>query len=901
MAAAAPPLPDLSGIDPAEVRNLNRELANFATKIRDIRPPLRMMGGFFGRQTAMLREQAERAIFLSKLSEDVSVRNLATSMEEALAPTLSFMERSAFRARQAIMKELTRKTDAEKQRQAIEDSIIEAQKEQILLKKRLSGDESEAAKQMIENSQKLVDSLMAQKETLLKQAPISDRQQEKYRRMLGEFQRAFSDSQREMIQARLDGMISGEEKVLKVMEDRVAKELELAQAQEEALKSLSDIERPIKERELKSKRDTIKLMKQEAKLLKDGIAARKKGIKDTTGEYKKGMRGFLGEVLGKSFKTGLFGALKGEGFGDIAGVAFNAIVDRSGILSKKMPKALGGASLAATFYGGESEEARREQARASARIDAMTEGAAGIERITQTESIGGPTDATESLIEAMPDSFSRGMDESELSEAALEEGSIFTHDIHLEKILADIGKALIKKWEDKGIGMGESKLSSGGKEGMNLKGSGKGIAAMLVGIATGVKRFASRDVLKGALGILSVGTSLAPFATALVALAAVPVTSLLAAIGAVGAVALGAILFGKFQGQITQGAIAIAAVGAAMIPAAFAFSLLGSVDAGSIWNAVGALAALSAIAIGLGLIAMTGVGAVGVAAGAGLLALIGVAFIPFAFGLSMLSKVDASTLEKLGPALLGLIVPIGLLAVLSPFIPMVSMGLVGLAGGVFALGLAMMIYDAKVLEAFGAFLQVFASTAPLLLLAGMSMFVIAGGLLAMGAAITATNAILGAGEIIGGIAKWLGFDPGPGIVGVINTLASQAPALMTTANALSAIADAMERIGSALNSFANGEVAMQTVDALVSLDATQLQTLQDVSIAMEKVSTANDQLKSERTEAQMMAAGGEMLSPTVVNNSSVGTNNMLFPPSGGRNPDPSIMFSRERYYSMIYR
>lgn len=902
------PLPTLDSLDPDQVRRLNRELAQFVSTIPKMRPPLRMMGGFFGRMSANLRKEAEQAIFLSRVSRDESVRRLADDMEQALIPTLSFMERSAYHTRQAIKVELQKRTESEQKLYNLEEAIAATKQKSI----------SATAEEKI-----LLDVVVKEQERqrsqILSGMTISDRQHSKYKQLLREFEDAFSDSQREMIQARLDGMISGEEKVLKIVQDRLSSEEAEYTKQSEMLMGLSEEERPIKERELKNKKQTIKLMREEAKLLKAGIAARKKGMQETTKEYKKGLKGFVGEVIGKSFKTGLFGALKGEGFGDLFGVALNTMIDRSGILSKTLPKMLGGAKLANFFYGGESEEARKQQQFATDEISAMREGAAGIQRIVEAESTGElppvpvegeegeETPSVEDLLDELSDGMAEGIDDSELSRSATEPGSIYTHDIHLEKILADIGKALTKDWggvgskEEKALAAPSTTPEKGGM-GSKLGGAAKGgIVGLLSGIASGVKKFASKDVLKGALGMLSVGAALAPFVIALVALAAVPIAGLLAAIGALGMVALGAIVFGKFESSILKGALAIAAIGAALIPAAFAFSMLGSIDTATIWNAVGALAALSAVAIGLGAIAMSGFGAAALGAGAVMLALIGAAFIPFAYGLSLLSKVDPALLNELGPALLGLMPAIGLLALFAPLLPIAALGLISLSGGLFALGLAMMIYDAKVLEAFSAFIQVFAMTAPMLALAGVAMFLIAGGLLAMGAAIGTVNTILAAGQAIGGIAKWLGFDPGPGIMGVINTLANQAPALMTTANALSAIADALERIGSAMNSFANGEMAMQTVDALVSLDATQLQTLQDVSLAMEKVSNANDQLKSQRTEAQMMAASTEGGSATIVNNSSVGTNNVMFPPSGGRNPDPSIMFSRERYYSMIYR
>ena len=100
-------------------------------------------------------------------------------------------------------------------------------------------------------------------------------------------------------------------------------------------------------------------------------------------------------------------------------------------------------------------------------------------------------------------------------------------------------------------------------------------------------------------------------------------------------------------------------------------------------------------------------------------------------------------------------------------------------------------------------------------------------------------------------------------------------------------------------------MALETIDTLVSMDATKIQTLQDVSLALERVTNANQQLKGENQAQQMGAAVGAGAVPggnaAMVNTTNIGSTNMVISPPSGRNTDPSIMFSGERYYSMIYR
>ena len=81
-----------------------------------------------------------------------------------------------------------------------------------------------------------------------------------------------------------------------------------------------------------------------------------------------------------------------------------------------------------------------------------------------------------------------------------------------------------------------------------------------------------------------------------------------------------------------------------------------------------------------------------------------------------------------------------------------------------------------------------------------------------------------------------------------------------------------------------------------------MQTLHDVSMAMDKISSANKQLTGENQAGQLGAAAGSGAGMAIVsNNSSSSNSTAIIGSPTGRSTDPSILFSSERYYSMIYR
>ena len=540
-----------------------------------------------------------------------------------------------------------------------------------------------------------------------------------------------------------------------------------------------------------------------------------------------------------------------------------------------------------------------------------------------------------------------------------EETALYTKDIQADKWLEDIYNFL-KDGNGKKVdeGSSESKDGQGGKEGAAPGGMGKkkgGIGGFLSSLAEGIKSFGDMKVIRGALGLAAVGVSMIPFAIGMGILGQIPFSGILSGLVAIAGLAAILIVVSKFEGDILMGALALAAVGLAMMPLAYSMQMMSGIDLSTIGVALAAVTGLALVAGVIGAIALTGVGAAAIAAGAALIAVIGLAMMPLAIGLQMMSAADPGKLSALAGSLMALVPPIALFSLISPMMALAGLGMIGfgaglalmsladpkvlselakslmdlvlplgifgflaelmvLAGiGLGAIGLGMIplalvtnMINEKGMDAIVGFVNALAAAGPMLIIAALGILATGAALLVLTSAIAASNTLLAAGNILGDIASYLGFDPGPGILGVITTLASQSAQLLQTATALLTIADAVEKVGAAFGALsANPEIALETISTLVSMDATKIQNLQDVSLAMERVTTANQQLRGEnqamRTGAAIGEAGGMGGNASIVNATTVGNTNMIVSPPGGRNSDPSILFSGERYYSMLYR
>jgi hypothetical protein len=112
-----------------------------------------------------------------------------------------------------------------------------------------------------------------------------------------------------------------------------------------------------------------------------------------------------------------------------------------------------------------------------------------------------------------------------------------------------------------------------------------------------------------------------------------------------------AYVLGKAQGEMIKGAIAVAILGVALIPFAFAMSLIAGLDIGSVIAAAAGLVIFSAAVFGLGALMSTGVGAF--IFGAGLIALAGLGLSMMVLGAGLL--VAGAGFEKIGGSMGGML------------------------------------------------------------------------------------------------------------------------------------------------------------------------------------------------------------------------------------------------------
>ena len=487
-------------------------------------------------------------------------------------------------------------------------------------------------------------------------------------------------------------------------------------------------------------------------------------------------------------------------------------------------------------------------------------------------------------------------------------------------------------------------------------GGGKGFGGFLTSLAQGVKSFGKGGILKGALGLAAVGAAVIPFAFGMKMLADSPIAGLLAATLAIVAVGTTAIFIGKFASEVLKGALILALLGVALIPMGFAFSMLGNINVGSIFAAIVAIAAIGVFAFALGLLVSGPQGAI-LLVGIAMLALLGIALIPLAVSLMLIGMVDGSNLIMLGLGLLAIVPGLVLLAMISPLLPLVGIGL-GLIGlgmipfgigmmlismvdpsnlfalslgllallptivlfgflspfialGAYALGLlglamiplgiAIGMLNPDSVASLNSLFSTLASVAPFLLLAAMGITAVGMSLIFFGVAVGIATAVLAATAIASAIGAFFGLGK-VSVLDQIFGLASISGKLMETANALNMIATAMQTLASALSTMGDSASALETLDTIISLDATQMQTLHDVSMAMDKISSANKQLTGENQAGKIGdAAGSGAGNAMMISKNSSSNNTTMMGSVSGRNDDPSILFSSERYYSMIYR
>lgn len=350
----------------------------------------------------------------------------------------------------------------------------------------------------------------------------------------------------------------------------------------------------------------------------------------------------------------------------------------------------------------------------------------------------------------------------------------------------------------------------------NVKGEqGKEVKGFLKGLGDGLASIGKQmaDVLKGALTISIAGVLFGAgmFVVAKILQDVNPKALILFA-GALGVFALEAAIIGKFSSQIMQGALAIALLGAALIPAAFAFSLLKGIDTKAIIAMSIAIPLLALAAAGLGfLLPFIAAGALAIAAlGAGLLA--------FSLGAVVAAKItpDISNLlmtikQLVDPKLLtGIAIAGPSLIVLGSALGIFGVGLVTLSAGLVAFSLGATIAAKLAPDLEPLFNQIEKlgnpSLAKGLVETGGALVSLAGGLTLFGISLAAA----GIGSLIGSITG------GGSIVGQLERLANIASPLSSAANSIAQLAVGLKQVAEALE-----EINVEKLEALEDFVTTE--------------------------------------------------------------------------------
>ncbi len=290
------------------------------------------------------------------------------------------------------------------------------------------------------------------------------------------------------------------------------------------------------------------------------------------------------------------------------------------------------------------------------------------------------------------------------------------------------------------------------------------------------------DAIKGALAMGIAGVALIPAAYAFSLMAGVDPMSVVALSGSLIALGIAAALMGNLGGQIIMGALALGILAVALIPAAYAFSLLGSVDPMAVIAMTGSLIALGAAAA---IIGMTGPMVLAGALAIGILAL---AMIPAAYAFSLLQGVDTS-------AILGFAVALPLLAFATAGLGFVAPFIMAGAAALVVLGVAMIPLSYGINALAQADIQGVVDRLSLLGQMGPGLMMAGAGLIAAAGGLAFFAAALAGGSLVSGLTSLF---TGGGIMEDLQNLAAMAGPLQSVAGSLTAIAAALGGIGAAL-------------------------------------------------------------------------------------------------------
>ena len=231
--------------------------------------------------------------------------------------------------------------------------------------------------------------------------------------------------------------------------------------------------------------------------------------------------------------------------------------------------------------------------------------------------------------------------------------------------------ALMNVMQGNGTGLSNlNPFSSGGGGGMEMPetpsgGAGSEGGGILQSLGEGLDALGTKPGKK-LMGIVVLGALVAvmgaAFAAAMYMLGDVDPVTMIAFSASIGILGATLALMGMISGNVIMGALALGIVAIALIPAAYAMSMLAGVDAGAMLAFSASLGILSLAAAGLGFLAPF------VIMGAAAIAILGLAIIPAAQAFGQLEGLDTQAILSFSTGVGILAVTVAGLGYLAPFI-----------------------------------------------------------------------------------------------------------------------------------------------------------------------------------------------------------------------------------------
>jgi hypothetical protein len=411
--------------------------------------------------------------------------------------------------------------------------------------------------------------------------------------------------------------------------------------------------------------------------------------------------------------------------------------------------------------------------------------------------------------------------------------------------------------------LGKASSKADGVTGAMTKGGKSG--GFLSSIANAVKKFGDTKVLKGAAAIALLGASVGLAAVGLRTFNEVDFSSLVKGTAALGGLALLAKTLGKGSTAMVKGAAAILLLGAAVVPLAFGLNLMKDVGLKTIGVLAAGLVVLGLAAAGLSFISPF------ILAGAVAIGALGLALIPvgiamqliqeplktFGTSLQSLAEVDGGGLANTAG---GLLAVAGAMALMAPILPFIIVG-----------ALAIPVIDAmgKALQGFNSIdMQNLAQAGVAMTALGAGMSTLSGGSL-LSSVKDGIGGLFGADSPIEKIQKFIQGFKGLDLGGIYSAgfamekLTDATAQIPSATQNLGPFASSMEDLGLALRGMGDepfkGFEGMEPYATSMGMFATSTEQLSNALYDMD-LSSASDGFFELATSIQSMALAMEALS-----------------------------------------